>query len=189
MKSKKLIELLQAEDPTGETEVCIGNQDILGLESKPAYWDGCLQILKRDWDNPYYNVTGAIYTSKGSKIEIRSLGIDDAISENPDLPVEVIDEFVEKRMAETVAKWRQEAREIETDLNSKMIVEVLNKYKEGWKVAQAIAEPITRCNVQWWWKPGHDKQIVLCQGHSQAIVQSGFFKPINDGKKILWEFN
>jgi len=104
-------------------------------------------------------------------------------------------------MTETVAKWRQEAREIETDLNNKMIVEVLNKYKEGWKAAQAIAEPITRCNVQWWWKPGdenikrlsykepgHDKQIVLCQGHSQAIVQSGFFKPVNYGQRILWDY-
>jgi len=48
MKSKKLIELLQAEDPTGEIEVCIGNQDVFCLESKPAYWDGCPQILIRN---------------------------------------------------------------------------------------------------------------------------------------------
>lgn len=202
MKVKKLIELLQAEDPTGETEVCIGNQDIFCLESKPAYWDGCLQILTRDWSNEFYNVTGAKYTSVGSKIEIRSMGIDDAIAEDPDLPVEVIDEFLDKRMAETVAKWRQEAREMRKNIDNKMLVEVLEKYREGWKAAQAVAEPLARCNVQWWWKSedsntkrlaynekDHDKQISLCQGHSQAVVQSGFFRPVNDGQRIVWEFN
>ena len=79
MKTKKLIELLQKEDPSGELEVCVGNEDIFSLETMPAYWDGVLEILDRDWSCEYYNVIGATYTSSGKKLNIRTLGIGDAI--------------------------------------------------------------------------------------------------------------
>lgn len=43
MKSKDLIKELQNIDPTGETEVLIGNQDIWFLEKMGAYYDGAMQ--------------------------------------------------------------------------------------------------------------------------------------------------
>lgn len=88
MKTKKLIELLQKEDPTGETECCIGNEDIFYVSVEPAYWDGTLQVLIRDEDNKYYNVIGAKYIDSGNKIVIRTLSINDAISEDTNLPVD-----------------------------------------------------------------------------------------------------
>lgn len=88
MKTKKLIELLQKEDPTGEEEVSVGNQDIFFVAKEPAYYDGRQQVLIRDWDNKYYNVIGAKYRSRGSKIVIHTHSIADALWENPDLPVD-----------------------------------------------------------------------------------------------------
>jgi hypothetical protein len=200
MKTKKLIELLQAEDPTGEVEVCVNNEDIFFLEHTSAYWDGCLQVLKRDESSPYYNIIGAKIASTGGKIKIKTLSIEDAIYEDPDLPVE-FDEYTKKSYADSIARWREEAREVTKKLDNECLVEVLNRYKEGWKAAQAIAEPLTRCNVQWWWKEGDtgtkrlfsdekssNIQASLCQGHSHAVVYSKFFKPVNDGQRIVWEF-
>jgi hypothetical protein len=202
MKTKKLIELLQKEDPTGEEEVCIDNADILCLESKPAYWDGCLSVLKRNWDSEYYNVIGAKYVSTGGKINIRSMSVEDAIENNADLPVEYDSDYTKKHFEDFVARCRDEIREISKEIANSSFVEVLKKYKEGWKAAQAIAEPLTRGSVQWWWKPGDvgtrrlyykdegaDKQISLCSGHSMAVIRSGFFKAVNDGQRIIWEVN
>jgi hypothetical protein len=200
VKTKKLIELLQKEDPTGELEACIGNEDILSLDTVDAYYDGCLEILHRDWSLPYYNVIGATITSKGAKVRIHTESIEDALFDEPDMPVEVIDTFDEKRMADRVGHWREKAREIKDKLEAEMLIRVLQKYRDGWKAAQALAEPLNRCNVQWWWKEedkgtrrlyygdkGEKKQVALCQGESLAVIDSKFFKPVNDGQRIVWE--
>lgn len=45
MKTKVLIALLQAEDPTGEEEVVMDDgRDIFFLESLPGYWDDCILL-------------------------------------------------------------------------------------------------------------------------------------------------
>ncbi len=36
-----------------------------------------------------YNIVGAKITARGTKIDIKTFGIDDAIWENPDLPVDL----------------------------------------------------------------------------------------------------
>ena len=111
MKTKKLIEMLQELDPEGEIEVCIGNEDIYFADRMPAYWDGRLQVLIRDEECEYYNIIGAKYTSSGDKIKLYPLSILEALEEDPDLPVEVIDTFINKKMQKTVDRWREEARE------------------------------------------------------------------------------
>lgn len=118
MKVKKLIELLQKFDDDGE--VCIatedGNVDIFHLEEMAGYWDGAYQVLERDWTNEFYNVTGAKYRSDGSKIVIKPMGIEDALLDNIDLPIEVIDKFVNKRMQKQVDAWRKEAKDIHSQV-------------------------------------------------------------------------
>jgi hypothetical protein len=116
MKTKKLIELLQAEDPSGECEVCVGNTDIFFVECKPAYWDGCLEVLDRDESKQCYNVIGATYTSEGAKLNIVTHSIYDAMIDNVELPVKVIDTFVEKRMQKRVDAWRAEAKQINEEV-------------------------------------------------------------------------
>ncbi len=112
MKTKDVIAMLQETDPSGELECVVGNHDIFCAHVEVAYWDGSMQLLVRDKDNPYYNVIGAIYTSQGDKVQIDTMGIDDALCNDPDLPVEVIDTFVNKRMQNQVDEWRTENKEI-----------------------------------------------------------------------------
>lgn len=80
MKTKELIRRLQEEDPSGEIEVCVGNVDIHFVERMPAYYDGSLQVLKRDENNKYYNIVGGKYVRNGEKVSIHILSITDAIS-------------------------------------------------------------------------------------------------------------
>jgi phage pi2 protein 07 len=111
MKTKELIRQLQEADPSGEIEVCVENEDIHFIEIAPAYWDGRLQVLVRDSNKKGYDVVGAKITSHGKKLKIRTLSIDDAIFNNPDLPVEidVHNEGQRKHYKEEVKKWRLEA--------------------------------------------------------------------------------
>lgn len=117
MKTKDVIEMLQEADPSGELECVVGNHDIFCAHVEPAYWDGSMQLLVREKDNPYYNVTGAIYTSQGDKVQINTMGIDDALCNDPDLPVEVTDTFVNKRMQDQVNAWRKENQEIKESVD------------------------------------------------------------------------
>ena len=80
MKTKELIRQLQEADPSGEEEVCVDNVDIHFIETLPAYYDGKSQVLIRDRDCQYYNITGAKYRRNGLKVQIHSLSIVDALS-------------------------------------------------------------------------------------------------------------
>ncbi len=116
MKTRELIRQLQEIDPTGEIEVCIGNADIWYLETKPAYWDGCLQVLKRDPDKaPYYDICGGEFRGGGTKIDIRSLSIYDAVSSNTDLPVEFDGSYAMKKYEKLIEKEREICEESNED--------------------------------------------------------------------------
>ncbi len=80
MKTKELIKRLQEEDPSGEIEVCVGNVDIHFVERMPAYYDGSLQVLIRDYNTKYYNIIGGKYVREGQKVKIHIMSITDAIS-------------------------------------------------------------------------------------------------------------
>jgi len=101
MKSKTLIDILKQSDPTGEREVCVNNQDIFDVFPMPAYYDGRLQKLIRDenMQGPH-NIVGAKYISGGIKINILPYSIEDAIMDNPKLPVDVSEgsPFAEKEV-------------------------------------------------------------------------------------------
>ena len=89
MKSKEVIRLIQEIDPTGEIEVCVGNEDIHFIDRVAAYYDGCLRVLVRDpGKEPYYDVVGIKYVSKGDKIDIHTLSVKDVIWEDPDVPID-----------------------------------------------------------------------------------------------------
>lgn len=114
MKTKRLIELLQEADPSGELECCIHNQDILGVHTMAAYWDGCLQVLERDPAKaPYYDVVGGRFVAGGDKLKIIPHGIFDAIDDNYEFPVSFDGDYTRNHYAETVEKRRVEVREME----------------------------------------------------------------------------
>ena len=88
MKTKDLIKLLQEADPNGEFECCIGNADILAIDVRPAWYDGPLQILKRDSNKNGYNIIGVKITNQGTKIVLLEHSIGDVLLDFSDIPVE-----------------------------------------------------------------------------------------------------
>jgi hypothetical protein len=118
MKTKDLINLLQKEDPSGELECCVGNEDIYLIEKLPAFYDGPLQILHRS-DNPGYNVIGATIAFNGYKIQIQTLSVQDVISNavDTDYDVDIKVDCENERAQNFIDKWYEEARQLkkETD--------------------------------------------------------------------------
>lgn len=89
MTTGELIDALQIADPGGTGEVCVNNKDILCVVAEEAYYDGCMERLILDKENPTYNVVGGLVTSEGVKISIHTHSIADAIQLNAELPVEI----------------------------------------------------------------------------------------------------
>jgi hypothetical protein len=121
MKTKDLIKQLQECDPEGETEVCVHNVPIYYVDNLPAYYDGKLQVLINDPEKePYYSVVGAKFVSTGRKVVINTLGIDDAIHSDPDLPVEIDNDIptYDFSYAKRVEEWRKEARDIKEHMGN-----------------------------------------------------------------------
>ena len=134
MKVKELIAELNKIDPTGEEEVCIDNRDIHFVELLPAYYDGKLQRLIRDEKKQGNNIVGAKFTTKGCKVVIHYLGIEDVILDYVDLPVDYSELGSPERIAEyieMVEKWREETRkidkEIEEEANAKRANQGISK--------------------------------------------------------------
>lgn len=137
MKTKELIKLLQEIDPEGETECCIGNRDIHFLDKMPAYWDGILEILQRDHSrDPYYNICGAKYTSQGSKINIRSLSITDAIGNDVNIKIDY-SEMGNKDKALAYEKADNKTRVLQSDMETECELWLFTEWAK--KTAQDIA--------------------------------------------------
>jgi hypothetical protein len=111
MKTSILVKLLQEADPSGELDVCVGKEDIFIVGREPAYYDGCHEVLIRDWSRSDYNVVGAEIRCQGEKIRLRTLSIEWAILEDPRLPV-----ACSKSYAAKVRRWRDEAAEIDREI-------------------------------------------------------------------------
>lgn len=130
VKTKDVIRLLMEADPTGEVEVCVGNTDIHFIELLPAYYDGSLQVLTRDPNNKYYNITGAKYYRSGSKVVIHTLSIHDAVSNayghEIDFPIDYSELSKEDQLA-TQESHRQ-LREWHRNLDQEMELEYFQKW-------------------------------------------------------------
>ncbi len=139
MKTKELIRLLQEADPTGEEEACVGNVDIHFVEALPAYYDGALQVLKRDESkSPYYNIVGGKYVRSGTKVVIHTLSITDALhNAGADGEFEVDYSELPTDRIESAKKSHEEIRE----WHRKLDVEMEMDYFVKW--AKAKAEILT----------------------------------------------
>lgn len=123
MKTKKLIELLQKEDPSGEMECCVGNSDIAGMYIEPAYWDGCMQVLKREEDG---GIVGGKYCSEGAKLVIHPLSIFDAIFDNENLPVEYDSEYSKRHYESRVEEYRKKTNSICNGIEKDLFIEYMS---------------------------------------------------------------
>lgn len=128
MKTKDLIAELQEADPSGELEVCVENVDIFTVTTEPAYWDGRLQVLKRDpAKKPYYDVVGGKYTSKGSKVVISPMSITDLLWSDPDAEIDY-SEVGNPDSAERYRKSDDETRQAGRDVEKKVEMDAFYRW-------------------------------------------------------------
>jgi hypothetical protein len=118
MKTKKVIEILQKLDPAGENEVSVCGRDIVEITMYPAYYDGALEVLERDEtksDVPEFQIVKGRMIRSGVKIVINPMSIEEALLDNPEMPVEV-ENPTEWRMM-LIERWREEGRRIQKEAN------------------------------------------------------------------------
>lgn len=115
MTSKEVIKLLQELDPTGETEVSVGNHAISYINEEPAYYDGKLQSLLYDADG---QIIGIKYKTQGSKLVISEMGVTDLLWENPEAIVDYseIPEHGRERYKISDEATRDASRNVELNL-------------------------------------------------------------------------
>jgi len=116
MKTKELIRRLNEADPSGEIECCVGNADIYYVSKEPAYWDGCLQVLKRDpkKEGKQYSIIGAEIHSEGEKICLNTMNFSDVLLNHPDAPIEIksTTDWVIEDYTKLIGSLRKETKEI-----------------------------------------------------------------------------
>ncbi len=129
MKTHELVKQLQLADPTGEAECCVGNTDIHFVDAEGAFYDGCLQVLRRNPDSQYYNIVGADYVGSGIKVVIHTLSITDAILNDSEIPVGYIgiSPTTRKYYEDRVEARRQEVRDMEREIELEHFIRYLTK--------------------------------------------------------------
>ena len=117
MKTKELIKRLQEADPSGEIEVCVGNEDILFVQILPAYYDGCFQVLKRDRSKaPYYNVEGVEIRGIGDKLNIQTHSLEWVLVDHPEMPVAFDGKYAKEHWSKKVEELRIEYRKLNEEI-------------------------------------------------------------------------
>lgn len=144
MKTKELIKQLQVADPSGDFECTVEGHDIHFVDSNPGYWDGPYELLVRDeTQTSCYNVVGAKLTTKGMKVAVRCLSIEDAIFNDPHMPVTYDCTYVndggrEASFLAEVETWRQEAHAIKNSVERDHFKEYMMERGVDEKIAEAF---------------------------------------------------
>jgi hypothetical protein len=112
VNTSKLIELLQKADPSGQTEVCVGNVAIVAVSGLPAYYDGPLQVIERNAEGRF---SSAKFVRSGSKINIFTRSVASVISDYTNFPIDLSELSEGDRRAYTasIEKIRQANRDLE----------------------------------------------------------------------------
>lgn len=121
MTTRELIQELLAVDPTGETDVCIGNETIVYVDKLPAYYDGVME--KIILDKSMYDFTGAKYVRQGMKVCIYSRSIKDVLSDKYDLIIDYseLNPDRAKEYKESNEKWIEECKKIDKEIENEQI--------------------------------------------------------------------
>lgn len=118
MKTKDLVKLLLEEDPTGEAEVCVGNTTIYDTKGvEPCYYDGRYIEVKMDPEartrNNCNGVTEVVVRSKGTKLNLLTIDMEDAFLDNPEAVFTIENTMARPgEWTETVEEYRKQGREL-----------------------------------------------------------------------------
>lgn len=189
MKTKRLIELLQREDPSGELECCVANEDIHFVSKDPAFWDGRLQVLSRNEHNNYYNITGGKYVASGFKISIHPLSIANAISDDPELSIDYTD-CGNPQAAERYKQSDDKTRASIIDMETKMELKLFKEWSVQ-KTSEISSTTISDSELELFYNSNLsyndpiDKDI-----WQEAVLDSkgnSYHRSYNDQRKVQWD--
>jgi hypothetical protein len=127
MRTRDLIEALQKADPSGETPVVVDNKEVYTVERIEAFWDGVSQLHVVDESaKPYWHIASMRVTTRGSKVRLSTIGVEDFIDNFPDGRVEI--DFTYSDPAQRaeriqvwenrIAAWRAETKRINAELEA-----------------------------------------------------------------------
>lgn len=117
MTTNELIDALRRVDPDGNHPVCINAvHDITSIVSMPSFCEGFLEKIDRCKNG---NIIGAKVIGSGKKICIMQKSIQEAIQENPDIPIhyEDLHDLSRVHYQKLHSDWREEAKDIQRQLN------------------------------------------------------------------------
>jgi len=118
VKTRDLVRLLNAADPTGEAECVVGGDDIYSVEKQPMYYDGRPWLLLREPSRaPYYDVIG-LRLVNGDKVRIRTLEAFDVFHDDPRCLVEYETPALKDRYEDSVAEQRKDAVRFNAELSA-----------------------------------------------------------------------
>jgi hypothetical protein len=122
MNTRQLIAALHEADPSGEAPVVVDNAEVYVVEHIQAYWDGRAQLhIVDESKKPYWHIVGMRVTSKGSKVRLTTVSVEDFIDNFPDgeVVIDVGNERMRAEWEERVAQYRAGIKsvlaEIETE--------------------------------------------------------------------------
>ena len=114
MRTHELIRLLKSIDPDEEEEVCVNNTSIISVEKVTASRNGPLEILYHDDDEYLFGgISKAEYRGVGHKIVLHVFSIEDAVLNNPSLPVYFPDEPPDSELIKKIDHSRGKALRVQ----------------------------------------------------------------------------
>jgi len=125
MTTRELIAELQRQDPSGDVPVVVDNKEVYTVECMAAYWDGVAQLhVVDEAAKPYWHIKGMRVTTKGHKVRLSTIGVEDFIENIPDGLVEFDFSYSDdaqraeiiREWQSRVETWRAEVKQIIADI-------------------------------------------------------------------------
>jgi len=193
MKSKRLIELLQNLDPSGEINVTTGGYAITHVDRLEGYYDG---------PGIYLQDGRFVIDDQDDKIVIHTIDAEDFIwDEDGDYSkIDLKIRYGKEDRLKSFQKFSEDFKRFHKQSIEEHTFQVLKKIQEGYWICQHLSDRGKYWGI-FYVKSGHDfkrengrdiykdcneNQQTLCQGDVMALKESGFFEEIESKDYIHW---
>jgi len=179
MLTNDLIKKLQEADPDNKYHVEDSNGAIVDVSNLPGYYDGAGCYIKED--------DTFVVDKKNNKIRLYSMDFEEAAWDDDNIEI-----IADKKTKEEYLKRIEEIKEKRDKHNKEWLYKslhgILEKYQKGFIVRQPKEKKIGTYNCMKFTREGHLSKS-LCQGDCGTIINSGFFKPVEDRYGIMWQLD
>lgn len=187
MKTKKLVELLNYLDPTGELNVWCDGKDILHGNTAPAYYDGYNHYIETDEDGRYLK---GYYDIASSKVELEGRSFSDCIEYDPEFEIDysALPEKKANIYRESHDKIRRKEYNFQTDFDFRSFLEFCaGKAGKTGKSLDGLTNAVKKFFSGWYnvktgftWHPIHD--LTWDTEGNFSIIQ----KSVHDRQTAQW---